>query len=291
MDQSIPVISNKLLFFIIIIFGGFGGVLGSLSRLDTTYANILKHKLSWDSALSFAFYIFIKILFGIGGGFSVILILSWIGKFDPSKTISNIFFLKGLCVVAGFSGEKLITILARKLERDVENNKKAIEETKKELEEENSYIQVINKANDLMKFGTKSERKSSINEVLNLKPKCPLDRKLNLFLGRLYRSIGDYDAAIKALSDFIFEKEKAGEGNDIDTADALYNRACYNNLNYISKLPDLSDSEKEQIEDLIYNDLKKAFKYNPENIEDAKEDEDFSRITAEQRFIELTRNS
>ena len=108
---------------IIILLGGFGGILGGLSRLDTTYENMIAQKNSFRVALAFLQYIVVKILFGIGGGIVVIFALIWIGRFDISYTIQNMLFLSGICVIAGFSGERVITILARRLERELEKTK------------------------------------------------------------------------------------------------------------------------------------------------------------------------
>lgn len=269
---------------IVILSGGFGGVLGALSRLDTTYANIVIQNISFRVIVAFLGYIVTKILFGIGGGIALILAMEWIGKFNTSNTIPNILSLCGLCVIAGFSGERLITILARRLERELEKTKEDIKEAKQKFEEESMYDRTITMAVDVLATGSPFERKNAIDKILPLRTKWPLDRKLHIFLGRLYRSINKYDEAIKILSDFISKKIKAGAGTNRDTADALYNRACY----YLLKAKNLAEEEKKELKKLAYDDLEKSFKYHPPNREEAKNDADFQDILGESRFQELT---
>ncbi len=269
---------------IIILSGGFGGVLGGLSRLDTNYANIVIKNISFRVIVAFLGYIVIKILFGIGGGIVLIFALIWIGKFKTDDMIQNILFLSSLCIIAGFSGERVITILARRLERELEKTKEDIRETKQKFEEEITYERAITMAVNALATGNINERKMVIEEILPLKRKLLIDRKLHIFLGRLYRKINKYDEAIKVLSDFISEKEKVGEGTDRDVADILFNKACY----YVLKAENLPEIEKEEIKNLAYNDLEKSFAYHPPNRGEAKSDPDFQGIWDENRFRELT---
>jgi tetratricopeptide (TPR) repeat protein len=131
-----------------------------------------------------------------------------------------------------------------------------------------------------------SDRVRAIEMLLEVRKTSPLDRKVNLFLGRLHRRRKDYDAAIEAMTFFIREKSQAGQTADKDYADLLYNRACYSCLRAAALG---ADDAGKRIENALA-DLAASIAISPENAADAQDDPDFILIKTDQRFVDLMEN-
>ena len=69
-----------------------------------------------------------------------------------------------------------------------------------------------------------------ITALSSYRREFPLNRRLYIVLGRLYRyRNGDYTTAIGVLKEFVANKKTAHQ-EDNDVSDALFNIACYNSL-------------------------------------------------------------
>lgn len=127
------------------------------------------------------------------------------------------------------------------------------------------------------------DRIRAIQKLKEIRQKNPFSREITIFLGRLNRYMGDLDAAIACLSEFLTEKQNVGQSGDKDYADVLYNRACYFALN-AAKLGKTQAAEVEQMKERAYNDLMDSVTISPENKTDVKDDPDFDSLKSEGRF-------
>jgi hypothetical protein len=88
-----------------------------------------------------------------------------------------------------------------------------------------------------------------------------------------------YATAAEAMSDFIRQKEAANAGHDEDTADAYYNRACYNSLFWLA-----SEPNRGELQAKILSDLQRCTLLNPALKAGIRGDADFDPVRAEAWF-------
>jgi hypothetical protein len=103
------------------------------------------------------------------------------------------------------------------------------------------------------------------SKLVEARLKDPTNREIGVLLGRTHDALGELDAAMEVLGDVLEAKKKAGTHGDRDTADLLYNRACYAAVRSVhEKNPAL---RRKAIED-----LKLSFSLDPtgENKEEAR---------------------
>lgn len=231
-------------------------------------------------------------LVGIGGAMAILLVLIVVGKFEPRAEIDNTLLLLSLSIVAGFAGRRLLPIVARKLEEEVAKTRKEAEEateraehSRKKAEEaaERAELgQVLTMGLVILEAGTlPTVRNRVIRELRELRRKRPTDRRLTFRLGRLLKKTEDYDGAIEVMNNFLSDKATRGEEMDIDSADAIYNRACYYALKF-------RDNQDEDAKEQAYRNLTQSIEISPENKLDARVDPDFEHLRDEHRFRELT---
>ncbi len=113
-----------------------------------------------------------------------------------------------------------------------------------------------------------------INELSRFRVQFPLNRRLHITLGRLYRYKKDYDSAIRVLTEFARRKRIAKQV-DLDLSDALFNIACY----YSLKLEGQADEPARQsLVKRALKVIKESIEICPENIDDVKEDPDLKAL-------------
>lgn len=120
-----------------------------------------------------------------------------------------------------------------------------------------------------------------ITTLEQLKPHLPTDRALYITLGRLYKELKRYDEAINTLTEFISNKKRAKQDQDIATGDAFYNRSCYEAL----KSAEISDeASKKSLQSQAVEDLQQALARAPYLKDTAKNDSDFHPISSLEEF-------
>lgn len=127
-------------------------------------------------------------------------------------------------------------------------------------------------------------RREYIQSLKEIQKWAPTDRTIVVYIGRLYRQLGDYDAAIKELADVIKKRDERGENKGIyaqDHSDVLFNKACYLNLK-----ADGAGAQSESLRKDAWKTISESVRIWPANLEDAKNDEDFNGLTNETRLWE-----
>jgi hypothetical protein len=110
------------------------------------------------------------------------------------------------------------------------------------------------------------------------------DSHVNLLLGRLYKALSRFQAAEQAMSSFIVKKRKADKGDDAITADAYYNRACYQSLRWAGA----KANERTKLRNGIERDLRRIFKLDESYRASAqRDDDDFKAVRKEDWFKNL----
>ena len=112
-----------------------------------------------------------------------------------------------------------------------------------------------------------------INELSKYRTQFPLNRRLHITLGRVYRTKGDYDSAIRVLELFARRKRGAKE-LDLDLSDALFNIACY----YSLQLGQAQEPSKQAIIKKALKAIKESLEICPENMDDVREDSDLKAL-------------
>jgi hypothetical protein len=129
-----------------------------------------------------------------------------------------------------------------------------------------------------------SDADLAIQKLLESRSTHGTDRYVNLYLGRLYRALGRFQNAAEAMTSYIHRKEQAGDGDDKDTVDAYYNRACYQSLCWTTaKLQE----EKEILRAGIERDVKRLLSLNQTLKADINGDGDFDPVRGEGWFAKL----
>jgi tetratricopeptide (TPR) repeat protein len=134
---------------------------------------------------------------------------------------------------------------------------------------------------DLDKKEPENVLERHVRVLESLRDQLPLSRKLYIILGRLHRRLLRYDEAIKVLSTFLENKQRAGSGGDSDAAAAYYNRACY----YVLKGSETGDVA---FYSQALEDLERALAGAPELREEARQDPDFELLRDNEEFQRLT---
>lgn len=126
----------------------------------------------------------------------------------------------------------------------------------------------------------------AIDLLSSIEVAFPLDRTLHIYLGRLYRRLGDYDHAILILRKFIENiniHSGSGGDNKVDIADAYYNIACYHALKAVdAQETGLVDEGRRLVKETLES-LGFAIDGHEANREAASEDEDFRSMKEELR--------
>ncbi|HEY6765415.1 MAG TPA: hypothetical protein VI386_11630 [Candidatus Sulfotelmatobacter sp.] len=112
----------------------------------------------------------------------------------------------------------------------------------------------------------------------------PLERKLNIVLARLYaEGSKNYDEAIRVLEEFIRRKALANQGRDVNTADALFNIACY----FSKKMEGTTGEVWNQLEEKGFNSIRTSVDIQPQNAKDILVDRDLAELAKSPRVKQL----
>lgn len=274
--------------------GFFGGVVSAIF-------DILHIKTPAKKMLMYAGEILGKALIGIAGAFGVTLAGFWTVKLTAEATVKNEIFLISLCVVSGFISYRLLPKIGKALEDQIAQTDKKAEEAKIEAAKSTTrsieYSAIITSAaTALARDQVYHDTPEAITNLENIRHFYSLDRTIHIYLGRLYRSMGNYDQAVTILREFIRnrmeEKNKRGPSlhDAEDIAAAYFNIACYCSLK-AQKSTLCTKEELDGMKESAYEALSRSIELWPKNKESAETDPDFDFIKEEEKFKNLIGNN
>lgn len=185
--------------------------------------------------------------------------------------------------VVGFMGGYLLTRLFLQRAFFMADFWQYLQNLRKTVQRTDTKSQRVQLAKDDLDGNAQPELlQAHIQALERDKPTLPLDRALFITLGRLYRRLKKYDAAIQVLSEFIENKQQANQGDDVFTADAFYNRACYKTLKSTVQQDKADLLHKQAVQDLT-----EALQRAPQLKSTAETDPDFAAIKNMEAFEQL----
>jgi hypothetical protein len=284
-------------------YGAIGGFVYGIAALIDSGRNeqgqyeLLK-RVPWQ------LYLFGRVLVGLGGGIAALMIVLGMGRFDVPKTEPELSIarlsLAAVSFVAGFIAYRLLPAVAARLENELVKTQEKLQDAEKRtdslqerVDATGAQIEAYNALNS--DLGTAMEflnlaqqptghRDQLIERLEKHREAFPLHRKLNIVLGRLYReSKEDFDSAIDVLETFVKRKITAGEGKDRDTADALFNVACYCSL----KMGFTTGEKRKNLEDRAVAAITQSVALAPANAIDVQTDRDLKNLRESGRIQHL----
>jgi tetratricopeptide (TPR) repeat protein len=317
------------LLLLIIVSGGFGGYVAAVfenliaSQKDKANGGVgvttsSEHVHACNKCNSW--YFICRGLIGIAGAFGVVLIGGWLTKVKLDLTVDNAISLVGLCVVAGCVSYELLPIIGHKLRKQMDALENAqtgqaiqIENLKKQgIEIETEWMKKMRDIDEQRKKYTDaitlaeivlenpehqqslSDAYSAISKMEMFRESSKFQRVYNIYLGRLYRRVGNWDSAIIVLRDYIDNLDNnqlaaniVEDTKAIDKAAALYNISCYHILK-----ADMDKHTEEEVNKLFeeaLNEFKASLKLDPSSWECAeREDEhDFDAVKQHSKWSEV----
>ena len=259
-------------------------------------------KLCCFDVLTFGFC-FARALVGVAGAFGIVLFAIWLGKISFEQSAENQLVIISLSVLAGVISFRSLPIIGARLEEDFFNRR--LLQVERDVEDAADmsvaaidYSSVISLAETALIRQGLIDVPEAIHQIEEIEDRFPVDRRLHIYLGRLYRKSGDlqkkqteYNSAITVLRNYIEtlspQMKASRHGSDIDgnIADALYNISCYHVLKAAlgqesgAAVADISRWKKEALDA-----LKESVNILPSNKESAKTDPDFDFIRHDEAF-------
>ena len=126
----------------------------------------------------------------------------------------------------------------------------------------------------------------AIKKLKEIRKNKPTDDLVNRYLGRLHKALRQFDKAADVMSAYIEKMEQAGEPDDTVMADAFFNRACYQSLQY----PSADATLKVKLQAGITADLEKSIYSDITYKTAAGLDPDFGPVKEEPWFKQLLSN-
>lgn len=130
---------------------------------------------------------------------------------------------------------------------------------------------------------TNQERRDTIEKLKKIQMEwAPTNRTIIVFVGRLYRKLGELDSAIEALNIVIAKRDQLEETKGADAqdhSDILFNKACYLNLKAIK-------TGMEVFREEAWTTISQAVVIWPPNLEEAKKDDDLAGLESNTRIWE-----
>jgi len=127
---------------------------------------------------------------------------------------------------------------------------------------------------------TNQERRDTIEKLKEIQTNwAPTNRTIIVFIGRLYRQLGDLNSAIQAIDKVLTKRADKGENKGQhaqDHSDILFNKACYLNL-------EASKTESVALREEAWRTISESVRIWPPNLDEAKKDEDLDGLTNDVR--------
>ena len=105
-------------------------------------------------------------------------------------------------------------------------------------------------------------------------------------MGNLYDKLGQHEQAAAVVTQVLDAREAADFGQDKNSADLRYNRACYRAALWAKEG---NPQRKEVLKQAIMEDLRRSIEVSPANRESARVDPDFLPLRDDPEFQALTR--
>ena len=134
---------------------------------------------------------------GVAGAFGFVFLAMSAGKLSfDTATSHNLFMLAGYCVVGGAIGHRVLLKLGVKVEAElfreqIRSAKEQITAVAKKTEANHEYSAVIATMETALGSSSPIDAATAIDKGRTLLGKFRRDRTLNIYLGRLYRRVGD----------------------------------------------------------------------------------------------------
>ncbi len=215
------------------------------------------------------------------------------GNDDSIARVKSQVMIIATGVIAGFAGISLLRRMSVELGADVERLKGDVRETRQEIAQGEvatlnlsaamSMAALTLSKSDSMDTSTKEFRLMAapvIEKLIKSHRDYPRDRSIAVFLGRLYRRVGDLDRACQVLRETLGARQASRQATDSpnkDDAVMHYNMACYLNLLARESKTEGRDLEAANYRARAKKRLDMSVSICPEFIEDAKGDEDILR--------------
>jgi tetratricopeptide (TPR) repeat protein len=286
------------LLIIIGLSGMFGGYVSAL--LDNISSHPSLTKISDECKKCSRWYLFCRAIIGIAGAFGVVFIAYSIDKVKTNASISNILYLISMSIVAGAVSFRILPKIGTKLEEQLlltdkkaDDAIKIADDTREYADDTREYTAAIEHAGAALTRDQIIDVPQAIERLSNIKEKFKDDRTLYIYLGRLFRKLGQYDDAILILREFIRNINNSKNIPEsrclVDKADAYFNIACYHVLkakDHALKNLDHDSNEKERMLKEAIEALSTSISILPTNKDNALKDIDFEMIKDRQDFKE-----
>jgi len=309
MHSEIDIASALMFLVLIAFFGLIGGFISAvwdsltqcLERLpdpDDGKA-VTRHSQIRLAQRSIWFFIG-RSLIGLAGAFGIVLIGIWIGKVTFVCSTENVIHLIALCLTAGLFSRKLLPLIGQRIEDEIfrqrinkteKDAKSALESSKEAI----SFTEAMNFAQTALSRTSTIDVRQAIEKLQAIEPRFMEHRTLHIYLGRLHRRLGDYDAGIIVLRKYVDTVDQNTETRSSmeskqNIADAYYNIACYHSLK-AKRLKENNGRPEEiaRLEAETIESLKLAIKGNPENRQGAMTDPDLDFVR--DKISELVREN
>lgn len=289
--------------WMLIISGALGGIGSAIYEIFSGKSITSKEPLNKQSSISNNFikdttFFIGRSIIGVIGAFGFFLFGVWIKKINLDSGVENELILLSFGVVSGLFSYSLIPKLGNKFEKQffkekIINVEEQVSYVMDASKDAISYTTAITAAETALSRSEYSDSPRAIEQLNTLKKTFPLDRMLHIFLGRLYKGMGDFDNAIIILREYIknISSDKDCKNSvkfNENRSDAYFNIACYHSLkaNSLSKSGSM-DSEINRLKKETFDSIKLAIDIWPENRKFVADDPDFNFIKKDKEFTAI----
>jgi hypothetical protein len=231
--------------------GAFGGVADLLARLQLKdgFFDLVDERVSGPN---FFLALLIQMILGMCGAAAIVFVFASTTWFPREDSTQSRLWLLTLSVVAGFGARRFLPIVTRRLERQIQELEQKVEEERKEIRD--------------------TEKRSLIRDTVS---------RALVLLGRDSKATPtEMNVSLAVHTAFLYAKSKEGE-KDLDYSDVAYNRSCYRCVSWTRTSNPVSKAEG-------LKDLEIAVRFNAQNGQAAREDEDFKPWWNDEEFLRVT---
>lgn len=240
----------------------------------------------------FIFLSFVGAFIGVVSAIALQFLLVLLDAAKLDVTTASAVFNISISAAAGFGGRRILPKMSDRIERnfiDTEARRNAEEaneaaeeasETAEVASEEAQIAGLYSQVQDAMKDDAIPSTRSQLTHLLESKlEKSPLNRRYNIWLGRLLFRERKYEEAIQAIDRFLAAKRQLSD-YDKDYADLNFNKACY-----LAQVFGFNGNEVDKNSAL--DALREAVRCSWENVADAQTDEQLEPIRGLPEFQKI----
>jgi hypothetical protein len=185
---------------------------------------------------------------GAGGAWGVLLAMLWAKRAPVDAVLTDRLELLATSIIAGYAGNRVLPLIADRLTKELiekavektqanadsaEASRKSAKESEKMAQSSLTAAQRAAKIAEINAYIARENKHSPgdsqryIHDLEVMLNDDPYFRSASFALAALKWDLGDVDAALKVLTDFITAKNQVNAGGGHDTADAYWNIAWY----------------------------------------------------------------